>query len=96
MEENEADVIRLLTKRAGLDLPDEEIEKLIPFYKRNIERLEALHSADLENEEVGGIFPAPVERRLGGGAVSQSQNDLCTPDDSRGRTSHRIRPDLAR
>ena len=57
MEENEADVIRLLSKRAGLDLPDEEIEKLLPFYRRNKERLEALHSADLEKEEVGGIFP---------------------------------------
>ena len=57
MEENVTDAIRLLSKRAGLSLSDEEIEKLIPFYERNMERLETLHSADLEQEEVAGIFP---------------------------------------
>ena len=59
MEENQAEIqaIRLLSQRAGLSLPDEEIEKLIPFYRRNLERLETLHSADLETDEVAGIFP---------------------------------------
>ena len=57
MEENEADSIRLLLQRAGLTLPDEEIEKLLPYYRRNKERLEVLHAAGLEKEEVGGVFP---------------------------------------
>ena len=57
MEENVTDSIRLMSQRAGLSLSDEEIEKLIPFYERNKERLETLHSADLTQEEVAGIFP---------------------------------------
>ena len=57
MEENVTDAIRLLSERAGLSLSDEEIEKLVPFYERNMERLEVLHSADLTHDEVAGIFP---------------------------------------
>ena len=57
MEENVTDAIRLLTQRAGLSLSDEAIEKLVPYYERNKERLETLHSADMTQEEVAGIFP---------------------------------------
>ncbi len=57
MEENVTDAIRLLSERAGLSLSDEEIEKLVPYYQRNKERLETLHSADLTHDEVAGIFP---------------------------------------
>ena len=57
MESTDTEAIRLLLERAGLTLTDEELEKLIPYYQRNLERLQALHSADLEKEEVAGVFP---------------------------------------
>ena len=48
--------ISLLLERAGLKLPQEEIQRLMPFFEQYLERLTVLREADLEEEEVAGIF----------------------------------------
>ena len=55
MQANTIEAMVMLLERAGLKLPQQEIEKLLPVYKQNLERLAVLHAADLE-EEVAGIF----------------------------------------
>lgn len=47
---------RLLLRRAGLALPQDEMERLKPLFEAFRERLKVLYAADLDNEEVSGIF----------------------------------------
>ena len=45
-----------LLRRAGLSLPPGERAELKALYERYLPRLNALHAADLGDEEVAGIF----------------------------------------
>ena len=50
------DEFRLLVRRAGLDLPEDELERLKGFYEAFEERMGPLHAADLSEEEVASHF----------------------------------------
>lgn len=43
-------------ERAGIILSKEELEGLAPLYEKYLEQLEVLHAADLDDEEVAGVF----------------------------------------
>ena len=47
---------RFLVRRAGLSMPDDELQELKGFYEALQERLPPLREADLAEEEVSGIF----------------------------------------
>ena len=48
--------LRLLLKRIDLTLTEEEMKWVAPVFQGYLEQLKALHSLDLEGEEVGGGF----------------------------------------
>ena len=50
------DEFRLLVRRAGLDLPEDELERLKGFYDAFEARMGPLRDADLSEEEVAGRF----------------------------------------
>ena len=50
------DEFRLLVRRAGLELPDDELKQVKAFYDAFEERMGPLHAADLSDEEVAGRF----------------------------------------
>ena len=51
--------LTLLLARAGLDPAATDVDLLRGLFQRLLERLEALHAADLEQEEVAGILTPP-------------------------------------
>ena len=57
--ESIANHIGRLLEGVGIDLSREELVYLVPFYERDLERLAVLHAADLDDEEVAGLF-API------------------------------------
>ena len=50
------DEFRFLVRRAGLSMPDDELQELKRFYEALQERLQPLREAHLAEEEVSGIF----------------------------------------
>jgi hypothetical protein len=50
------DEFRFLVRRAGLEMPDNELQQLRVFYDAFQDRMTPLHDADLSEEEVAGIF----------------------------------------
>ena len=56
MEPRNAEQIRILLGRAGLEVPQERLESLAKALEEYHSRLELLYSVDVENEEVAGIF----------------------------------------
>ena len=54
--------LRLLFERAGLSPSQERLDLVSPVFQGFLEQLEALHSLDLEGEEVqGGFMPQDPE-----------------------------------
>ena len=56
MESMTMEDFRHLLNRAGLQLPQEEAKQLKAAYDEFQDQLKALHAADLDDEEVSGIF----------------------------------------
>ncbi|MEE8443320.1 MAG: hypothetical protein V3S37_06170 [Dehalococcoidia bacterium] len=56
MESLNAESFGFLLKRTGLDLAPADAELLKPLFESYLTRLEALHDADLGDEEVSGCF----------------------------------------
>lgn len=50
------DEFRFLVRRAGLSMPDDELQELKRLYDALMERMKPLQEADLSEEEVAGIF----------------------------------------
>lgn len=48
--------LRTLLEHAGYDVPDNDLDGMIPVYQINQARLKLLHAADLDDEEVAGTF----------------------------------------
>lgn len=69
MENMPEEGLRLLLERAGLELSQVEIERLRPLYEEYLRRLKVLHSVDLQDEEVAGVFiPSLVDVPVAGEA----------------------------
>lgn len=56
METLTPEAFEALLKRAGLDPTEQDKEKLRALFESFLPRLEALHAADLDDEEVASIF----------------------------------------
>ncbi len=56
MEPRNAEQIRILLGRSGLEVPQERLESLAKTFEEYRSRLELLYSVNVENEEVAGIF----------------------------------------
>ncbi len=56
MEPLSEELFNVLLQRAGLEIPQGEREKLKAFYDQYILQLKTLHMADVEDEEVSGVF----------------------------------------
>ena len=54
-------------ERAGFRLPAAEMEQVKDFFEKFSERLKILHAADLDDEEVAGVFLPDVPSGQGGG-----------------------------
>lgn len=50
------DEIVALFERAGLPLPEADVERYRPMIEKYLESLQVLHSIDLTDEEVAGTF----------------------------------------
>lgn len=50
------DDFRALTKRAGLDLTDEELEHLKPMYDHYLEPIANMNALDLEAEDLAVVY----------------------------------------
>ena len=50
------DEFRFLVRRAGLSMPDDELQELKRLYDALMERMQPLQEADVSEEEVAGIF----------------------------------------
>ena len=46
----------LLLTHAGLEIPQSERARLKPLYDQYISQLQTLHGADVDGEEVSGVF----------------------------------------
>ncbi len=56
MEPLSTESFNTLVERAGLNLTPEDAERLKPLLETYLERLQTLHAADLDDEEVSGHF----------------------------------------
>lgn len=56
MEPLNTESFNTLVERAGLNLTPEDAERLKPMLDAYLERLQTLHAADLDDEEVSGRF----------------------------------------
>ena len=52
------EVLKLLARRAGLDLSPQELERLWPLYQQLMAQISLLHDPSLPLEEPAVIFPA--------------------------------------
>lgn len=59
------DEFRFLVRRAGLSMPDDELQELKRFYDAFQERLQPLYEADVSEEEVAGTFLPGASGALG-------------------------------
>ena len=50
------DDFRALTKRAGLDLTDDELENLKPMYDHYIESIASMNALDLDAEDLAVVY----------------------------------------
>lgn len=57
MEPLSMEAFEVLLQRAGLSLTPQDKERLKGIFEQYRERLQVLYTADLDNEEVAGIFP---------------------------------------
>lgn len=58
MSKDPAAQVSQLMERAGLQLTESDARRLASLYEKYLERLQALHAADLDSEEVASVFPA--------------------------------------
>ena len=56
MDTANTEAFRKLLERAGLALPQQEIERLKPVFEQFMLRLKVLHSAPVDDEEVAHVF----------------------------------------
>ncbi len=56
MQRISEELFNVLLQRAGLEIPQGERGKLKAFYDQYILQLKTLHMADVEDEEVAGVF----------------------------------------
>ena len=56
VERMSEELFNMLLQRAGLEIPQGERERLKAFYDQSILQLNSLHMADVEDEEVAGVF----------------------------------------
>ena len=63
------DEFRFLVRRAGLSMPDDELQELKRLYDALMERMQPLQEADVSEEEVAGIF-LPRAGNIASGEVS--------------------------
>ncbi len=56
MDEITAEQLRQMFERVGLEPSQEEIDSMLPQVQRYTQRVQALRSAGLESEELGGVF----------------------------------------
>ena len=56
MEPDSKEELRSLLEHAGYDVPDNELDGMMPVFHINQARLKLLHAADLDDEEVAGTF----------------------------------------
>ena len=56
MDQVSSEDFGLLLQRAGLNLTQDERDRLRPLYERFLERLKVLHSADHGEGEVAGSY----------------------------------------
>lgn len=68
MEPLSTESFNTLVERAGLNLTPEDAVRLKPLFETYLERLQALHAADLDDEEVSGRFIPSQDSALGVGA----------------------------
>ncbi len=68
MEPLSTESFNTLVERAGLNLTTGDAERLKPLLETYLERLQALHAADLDDEEVSGRFLPGQDPALGAGA----------------------------
>ena len=55
-QETTLDNFRALTKRAGLDLNDEELEHLKPMYDHYLEPIARMNALELDAEDLAVVF----------------------------------------
>ena len=51
------DTFRVLVERLGLELPEEELERLRPMFELHLERTRSLHEVELDAEDLAVMFP---------------------------------------
>ena len=56
MDEITSEQLRQMFERVGLAPSQADIDTMVPMLQRHAQRLEALRSAGLESEELGGVF----------------------------------------
>ena len=55
-QETTLDDFRVLTRRAGLDLTDEELEHLKPMYDHYLEPIAQMNALDLDAEDLAVVY----------------------------------------
>ncbi|MYE54662.1 MAG: hypothetical protein F4X34_05640 [Chloroflexi bacterium] len=55
-ESTSIDDFRALTKRAGLDLTDDELEHLKPMYDHYLEPITSMNALDLDAEDLAVVY----------------------------------------
>lgn len=50
------DDFRALTKRAGMDLTDDELERLKPMYDHYLEPIASMNALDLDAEDLAVVY----------------------------------------
>ena len=56
MDKITSEQLRQMFKQVGLEPSQAEIDSIVPLFQQYSQRIEALRSAGLEVEELGGVF----------------------------------------